>query len=134
MKRITLTPSLSKRIVRDVREGVPPQVAAVKAGIPLERFLDWLSRTGRRYVTFQQAIEQARAVAQAEHVLLLKKAARRGKFKAAVTWLQSQAPEHFALPSRGAKAPPLDKQAFLAQLTTLPNYKQIKTINPTIQT
>jgi len=95
MKRITLTPSLSKRIVRDVREGVPPQVAARKAGVPLERFLDWMSRAGRKYQAFAQAIDQAVAVATAENVMLLKRAARRGKFKAALTWLQSQAPTHF---------------------------------------
>jgi hypothetical protein len=61
----------------------------------LERFLDWMSKKGRKYVTFQQAIDQAVATATAENVLLLKRAARRGKLKAAVTWLQSQAPTHF---------------------------------------
>jgi hypothetical protein len=53
MQRITLTPSLSRRIIADVRQGIPAQVAAVKCGVPLERFLDWLSRRGRRYVAFQ---------------------------------------------------------------------------------
>jgi hypothetical protein len=133
MKRITLTPTLSRRIVRDVREGVPPQVAAVKAGVPLEKFLDWLSRQGRRYVAFQQAIEQARAVAQAEHVLLLKKAARKGKFHAALTWLQAQAPEHFAPPLRGTKAPPLDKNTLLAQLKALPSREQVEAMDPAVR-
>jgi hypothetical protein len=134
MKRITtLTPTLARRILKDVREGVPPQVAAVKAGISLERFLDWLSRKGRRYVTFQQAIEQARAVATAENVLLLKKAARKGKFKSALVWLQSQAPEHFAPPLRGTKAAPFDKATFLAQLKTLPSYEQVEAMDPEVR-
>ena len=132
-KRIALTPSLTKRIIRDVREGVPPRVAAVKAGVPLEKFLDWLSRQGRRYVAFQQAIEQARAVAQAEHVLLLKKAARKGKFKSALVWLQSQAPEHFAPPLRGTKALSLDKNTLLAQLKALPSYEQVETMDPAVR-
>lgn len=95
MKRVTLTPALSRRIVKDVREGIPAQVAARKQGVALETFLNWMSRRGRKYQAFAQAIDQAVAVAQAEHVLLLKRAAKRGKLKAAAIWLQSQAPSHF---------------------------------------
>jgi hypothetical protein len=95
MKRVTLTPTLSRRIIRDVSEGVPPQVAARKQGVALETFLGWMSRKGRRYAAFQRAIDQAVAVATAENVLLLKRATKRGKFKAALTWLQTQAPTHF---------------------------------------
>jgi hypothetical protein len=119
MKRVTLSASLQKRIIKDVRQGIPPQVAAVKAGVPLERFLDWVSRPGRKYKTLALQIEQAHAVATAENVLLLKRAAKKGKFKAAVTWLQSQAPQHFPS-SRGISIGTLNANStIIAQIRAL---------------
>jgi hypothetical protein len=66
-------------------------------------------------------------------VLLLKKAAKRGKFKSALVWLQSQAPEHFAPPLRGTTAPPLDKNTLLAQLRALPSYEQVEAMDPAVR-
>jgi hypothetical protein len=75
----SLTPSLTRRIVKQIMLGVPPEVAARMAGVPLDRFASWMTRKGRKYRTLQAADDQAEAQAIADYTILLRKAAKKGE-------------------------------------------------------
>jgi hypothetical protein len=95
MKRVRLTPALTRRIVKDVRLGVPSEVAARKVGVSLDTFADWMTKKGRKYAALQRAVDQAEAAAVADKVVAINKAIKRGKASAARWWLERRATTYF---------------------------------------
>ncbi len=91
----SLTPSLTQRIVKQIKLGVPPEVASRLAGVPLDTFASWMTKKGARYRAFVAAVDQAEAVAIADYTSMIRKAAKRGKASAAWRWLTARAPQHF---------------------------------------
>ncbi len=93
------------------------------AGFRYSIFATWMERgteasRSNRYKIFGEAVLTAQAQAIADHVALLRRAARKGKGSAAWRWLSSQCPQHF---------PPTTRLALtLNSNTTL--LAQIKTV------
>jgi hypothetical protein len=91
-----LSARLVERIVREVKLGVPSDVAARKFGVPLDTWVAWMTtRRGRTYQDLRAQVDQAEAIAVSDRVRTLSKLGKRGKTRAVQLWLQSRAAEYF---------------------------------------
>lgn len=114
-----LTPERSQRIAELVSAGNNVDTAAAAAGISEATFYDWMARgraererlaAGKRskpkaseeiYLQFLEAIEKARAEAEARLVLLIHKAAQEPRTWQAAAWLlERRTPEKWGRPWR----------------------------------
>lgn len=99
-----LTPEVRERIVAVLRSGAYVQQAAEAAGIGRSTFDDWMRRGESEaekdapYRELREAVEQARAEAEARHVALIAKASARS-WQAAAWLLERQYPDRWGKPS-----------------------------------
>ena len=102
-----LTPDLQERICQLIRAGNTTDIAASAVGIHVDTYYRWVAnRRG-----FRQAIEQARAEAEAILVGRVQKAAQAGSWRAACWLLERQWPERWAsLAERGQIDRDLDRE------------------------
>lgn len=100
-----LGPDVTARIVQIIKAGGFQESAAAAAGISRRTFYSWLARgdsdapEDEPYREFREAVEQAKAEAEARHVVLISQAAAKD-WKAAAWLLERHNPEAFAKPSQ----------------------------------
>lgn len=110
-----LTPEVRERIVAVLRSGAYVQQAAEAAGIGRSTFDDWMRRGESEakedapYRELREAVEQARAEAEARHVALIAKASARS-WQAAAWLLERQYPERWGKPSDRNRKPNQEQQ------------------------
>ena len=96
-----LSPEVQEQIVRLIKVGNTNEVAADAAGISRATFFSWMDRgkkvgkTNKPYRDFREAVEQARAEAEATLVARIAKAAQNGSWSAAAWLLERRAPERW---------------------------------------
>ncbi len=100
----TPTDALTKRIVKRIKEGIPPEIAARLCGVPFGTFCDWMQRgEGKsdqkatlRYKRFAQAIDMAEAESVAAKITALNRAIKRDrKVRPILWWLERRDAGHF---------------------------------------
>lgn len=102
MSASKLSPEVTTQITRLIRVGNTNEIAADAAGISRTTFFSWMDRgtkggrTNKPYRDFRQAVEQARAEAEATLVARIAKAAQNGSWSAAAWLLERSAPERWA--------------------------------------
>lgn len=102
----------SEDILRNIRAGLPPDVACELAGIARSTFYEWLKK-GRqaksgKVKAWAAAVETAKATAESMLVAKIAEAALAGDTKAAMWLLERSKPERWARPGVAARpsAPP----------------------------
>lgn len=110
-----LTPEVQERIVAVLRSGAYVHQAAETAGIGRSTFDDWIRRgdsdaeKDKPYRELREAVEQARAEAEARHVALIARASSKS-WQAAAWLLERQYPERWGKPSDRNRAADQAKQ------------------------
>jgi hypothetical protein len=94
-----LTPTLQKKIVAMIRDGVSPEIAAVAAGISRATYYAWRAR-GREesagpYLDFLDAVEKAIAECEARAVHVVAKAFGKN-WQAAMTLMERRFPDRWS--------------------------------------
>lgn len=84
----------SECIIADVRAGVPAETAAQRAGVSTSAYYEWASREEPRYVEFAEAIQVARAHAEAQAVANIRIAAR-NDWRAEAWFLERTRPRQY---------------------------------------
>ncbi len=115
-----LTRELRECVVALIAAGNPLAVAAEASGIARSTLAAWLKRgeSTKRvdlpYRQLAQAVERARAEAEANLVAQMRQAAAKGSWKASAWLLERQAPVRWARDSARGKAPekPADADPF----------------------
>jgi Bacteriophage Sf6, terminase small subunit-like len=107
------SPELQERICQLIRVGTTIDIAAEATGISRASFFNYQ----RQHPRFREAVEQARAEAEAILVGRVHKAAQAGSWRAACWLLERQWPERWAaLADRSRVSDELDRE--LAQMLT----------------
>lgn len=99
-----LTPEVSERIVRAIRAGNYPEVAAAHAGIHASTYYRWMERGALAgeapeddpYRHFRAEVARALADSEAAEVGLVVQAARGGDWRAAAWVLERRFPDRWA--------------------------------------
>jgi transposase len=93
-----LTPEVQERTCQLIRAGNTVEVASEASGITPTTFYNWMQRgidEGEPYGPFREAVEQARAEAEAILVGRIHRAAQAGSWRAATWLLERQWPERW---------------------------------------
>ena len=96
-----LTPEVQEQITRLIRVGNTVEVSAEAAGIARNTFNHWMQRgteegvKNKPHRDFREAVERARAEAEANLVARIAKAAQNGSWSAAGWLLERRAPERW---------------------------------------
>lgn len=101
-------------IVEAIGAGLPAEEASILAGLPRSTFYSWLQRgriaderreAGRPvylpdtpFLDFLDQIREAEARAVVERVVVIRRAAARGSWRAAAWWLERMHPDRFGPP------------------------------------
>jgi transposase-like protein len=97
-----LTPELQEEILRGIRAGAYPEVAAQRVGIGSSTFYQWMQR-GRQareaghpdqFTEFAEAVEEAKGHAETRAVAVVLKAAEKS-WRAAAWWLERTRPQRY---------------------------------------
>lgn len=97
-----LTPEVQEEILRGIRAGAYPEVAAQRVGVSRTAFYEWMQR-GRQareageadlYADFADAVEQAKGHAETKAVAVVLKAADKS-WRAAAWWLERTRPRRY---------------------------------------
>lgn len=94
-----LTPETQERICQLIRAGNTVEVASEASGIAPATYYGWMQRgqdKGQPYRGFREAVEKARAEAEAILVGRVQQAANSGSWRAATWLLERQWPENWA--------------------------------------
>jgi hypothetical protein len=126
----TLSAALARRILKEIRAGVPSQIAARMCGVRPDVWATWLTRRGRAYKDFAAQVEQAEAEAKAAHTKMLTKLAKRGSVRAVMAFLNARDPEHF--PARGPVniGTVNNSMTLIQQIKALPKDEDIARLSP----
>jgi len=101
-RKSTLTDELATNIVTMLRNGVPVPVALGAVNVPKSTFYAWLNTNE----AFEERVEQARSIAEAQMVTTISREGRT-TWQAAAWWLERVAPERWArISQRKDEAPP----------------------------
>lgn len=101
-RKTLLTPAVQQRIVEAVRAGAYLEDAAAYCGLPVSTVTEWMARghgrdpdrpQTKQYAAFAAAVDEARAAARLEHVLIIRQAARAGQWQASAWFLERTAPK-----------------------------------------
>ena len=100
-----LTDETQRRIVEAIRAGNYIETAAQYAGVNKTTIYAWLKKADDpdqdpRYAEFRNAVEEARAQAEARNVMLIQKAANEGTWQAAAWYLERTAPHRWGRQAR----------------------------------
>jgi len=122
-----LTPALQEEIVRAIRGGSYPEIAAVYAGIDRSTYYRWIERgdpegtrpADRPYRIFRAAVEQAKAAAEIRLVALISRAAE-NDWRAGAHLLARQNPARWSARAGGQREPPEPPVLALPNGTSLP--------------
>jgi transposase len=97
-----LSPEVTEQVTRLLRVGNTVEIAAEAAGISRATFFNWMDRglldgsDNEIHRDFRDAVEQARAEAEATLVARIAKAAQNGSWSAAAWLLERRSPENWA--------------------------------------
>jgi len=122
-----LTPALQEEMVRAIRGGSYPEIAAVYAGIDRSTYYRWIERgdpegtrpADRSYRIFRAAVEQAKAATEIRLVALISRAAE-NDWRAGAHLLARQNPARWSARAGGQREPPEPPVLALPNGTSLP--------------
>lgn len=117
-RKAKLTPELIEKVTDFIRLGNNNKTAAALAGIGEATFYKYLAKADEEnpepeFVEFREAIERARAEAEARMVANIRKAGTDGKWQASAWWLERKNPDEWGATSKvkqeitGANGAPL---------------------------
>lgn len=85
-------------LLQEIADGNTFENACACAGIPRRTFYEWTAKGEQGiepYAEFYQAVIRAKAEAEAEHVQIIRKAAKEGTWQASAWFLERRNPEHW---------------------------------------
>jgi len=97
-----LTAEVQEEILRGIRAGAYPEVAAQRVGVSRTAFYEWMQRgrqarkagEGGLYADFADAVEEAKGHAETKAVAVVLKAADKS-WRAAAWWLERTRPQRY---------------------------------------
>lgn len=100
MRPTKLSKKITDRIVEAISQGAYQDVAARYAGIDPATFYRWMDKgssddAAPEYREFHDAVENAKAAAEVDAVLVINRAALDGAWQAAAWWLERTRPKKY---------------------------------------